>query len=136
WKPTFYVSASLTGVLGAYTLYLLASWHGKVGDIDATKIDDPATPADESKQEITSSDCDGPGIGKNIVADRGGTLGSLCRQRDTQSTMAWLTVGVGVVAVVSGVMYFRSRRSKEHDGVAVLPVVSADGGGAVVELRW
>ncbi|HEY4177588.1 MAG TPA: hypothetical protein VGM90_12165 [Kofleriaceae bacterium] len=136
WKPTFIVSASLTGVLGVYTIYLLASWHSKVGDIDATKVDDPATPADESKEKITASDCDGPSIGKNIAADRGGTLGSLCQQRDTQSTMAWLTAGVGVVAVVSGVMYFRTRQNKERAGVAVLPVVSGDGGGAIVQLRW
>lgn len=136
WKPALIISASLTGVLGTYTVYLLASWHGKVSEIDATKVDDPATPDDESKQKITASDCDGPRIGKNIVADRGGTLGDICQQRDTQSTMAWLTAGVGVVAVVSGVMYFRSRRSNEHAGVAVLPVVSRDGGGAVVELRW
>lgn len=136
WKPTFIVSASLTGVLGAYTIYLLASWHSKVADIDATKIDDPATPVDESQKKITGSDCDGPGIGKNIAADRGGVLADVCHQRDTQSTMAWLTAGVGVVAVVSGVMYFRSRSSKESDGVAVLPVVSRDGGGALVELRW
>ncbi len=128
WTPAFFATAIGTVALAAVSVYGYTSSHSEAENINGSRPGcDPAT----EDCRLTNDDC---GI-KGQIGDP--AFDKACSR---YSLHKWTFVGaavLGVAAVGTGYMAFVHGSSKESSHqVAVTPVVSPDGGGAMVHVSW
>lgn len=130
WKPTFVGLAAVSAGLGGYSLWRWTQWRDGV---EAIPKPAPGAPA------ITPASCGS--------AQTGTPLADVCDKRRHNIYAGIAAAGVGGLAVMAFYMGFlrdadeaptasvAGHRTKKRP-FTVTPIVSADGGGATVQLDW
>lgn len=98
------------------------------------RVDDEAAQIEVSAPRpgpITERDCGQPGI-----IDHNGHFESACAWVD-RSRFALLTTAIALpFALMTGYLAFRKLPTRERSRVTLVPTVSTEGAGAMLDLRW
>ncbi len=124
WFGTFVTSTVVSVAAISVYAYSYKAVDDEVALIRAEDLGHPSS-------SITEQDCGDP----NIV-DTGGHFRKACTWSNRSRSAALVTMIAVPLAVVTGYFAFRSLPKKEKRSIAVIPTVTTQSAGAIVDIRW
>jgi hypothetical protein len=141
WKPIFGVTAVAALALGGYSLYALIQAKNIIKELD--DAEQAAIVMAGGTDPIGDDDCT-DALRKDATVSN--DFKQACDYSDTNWTFGFIAGGVGAVALVAGYFAFVHGDSKEPSrtaqrgtrkpAIAITPILSPEGGGAMLRIDW